>query len=106
MGPRDLSGAAGLALAVRADGPVRLFVQVRDRNPDSADGTEWWFASIKAGPEWRQVAVPFDRFRTRDPASDGRLDLDRVEGLVLLVDRGALHPGHRGVIWIDDLAVY
>lgn len=105
--PRDLSGREGLLLRVRADGSYRFWVQVRDRNPDSADeGQEWWFASVRTSPEWRQVRLPFRRFRSINPASDGALDLDAIVGLVLLVDLGAAPPGAEGTIWIDDLRAY
>ena len=41
---RDLSGARGLVFSIRGDRRYRVWVQVRDANPASADdGTEWWF---------------------------------------------------------------
>jgi hypothetical protein len=104
---RDLRGRSGLLLSIRADGVYRLWVQVRDENPASADeGTEWWFASIRTDTAWRRLAVPFSRLRSINPASDGRLDLDEVRAIVFVVDKGALKPGTQGTIWIDDLAVY
>ena len=106
--PRDLSDGAGLALSVKADGVYRLWLQVRDRNLASevGEGTECWFTSIKTSTAWRNVVLPFSRFRTTDPASDGQLDLDEVEGLVLLVDTGTVPPGTSGMIWFDDLVLY
>lgn len=104
---RDLSGRGGLVFSLRGDGVYRLWLQVRDANPASADaGEEWWFASVKTGTRWRRVAVPFARLRSINPASDGRLDLDRLVGLVFLVDLGAARPGAAGTVWIDDLGVY
>ena len=103
---RDFSNADGLALWVRADGVYRVFVQVRDSNLASEDGTEWWSASIKTSTEWRRLGVPFRRFRTTDPATDGQLDLNQVEGVVFLIDIGAASPGTTGTIWFDDLALY
>ena len=62
---RDLSAYAGLRFRVRADGEYRLWVQVRDVNPASADeGLEWWLASARTSGEWREVQLPFSRFRT------------------------------------------
>ena len=105
---RDLSEGSGLTLSVKADGVYRLNVQLRDRNPDSTvgEGTEWWFASIKTSTTWQRMAVPFSRFRSTDPATDGQLDLDEIEGLVLVVDLGTVPPQTTGVIWFDDLSLY
>lgn len=105
--PRDFSGRKGLVFSVRADGEYRVWVQVRDENPASADeGTEWWFGSIKTSPEWQRVVLPFSRLRSINPRTDGRLDLDKVRAIVLVLDRGSIRPGARGTIWLDDLGVY
>jgi hypothetical protein len=105
--PRDLSDASGLVFAAKADGAYRLWVQVRDENPASADeGTEWWFASVRPGPEWERVAVPFAALRSINPRTDGKLDRDKVRQLVFVLDPGSVKPGTHGTIWIDDLGVY
>ena len=104
---RDLSGRTGLVFAIRGDRPHRIWVQVRDENPASGDeGTEWWFASVKATPEWRRVAIPFARLRSINPKTDGKLDLDKVRALVFVIDKGATKPGSKGRIWIDDFGVF
>jgi len=105
--PRDLSGFRGLAFAIKADGEYRVWVQVRDLNPASqTEGTEWWTRSVRTATEWQTVSLPFAQFHSDNPASDGRLDLDRVRALVLVLDRGSVKVGTQGVIWIDDLGVY
>jgi hypothetical protein len=104
---RDLTGRHGIVLAVKADGEYRFHLQVRDANPASADeGTEWWFASVKTSTEWRRVAVPFERMRSINPRTDGRLDLDKVRALVIVLDKGADKPGTAGTIWLDEVGVY
>jgi hypothetical protein len=104
---RDLSDGKGLVFSIRADGIYRVWVQVRDANAASADeGTEWWFASVKTSPRWRRVAIPFSRFRTINPRSDGRLDLDKVRQLVFVLDEGAVKVGTHGTLWIDDLGLF
>ena len=104
---RDLTGFAGLTLRLKADGEYRFWVQVRDRNPASTDGEqEWWFASLRTSTEWESVVLPFERLRSINPNSDGRLDLDQVVGLVFVLDTGAATPGTKGTIWIDDLGLY
>jgi PHP domain-containing protein/carbohydrate binding protein with CBM11 domain len=102
----DFSAAHGLAFSIKGDDVYRIWVQVRDDNPRSEDGTEWWYASVKTSRDWRRVALPFERLRTRDPGSDGRLDLSKVTGVYFIVDTGVAKPGTSGVIWLDDVGVY
>jgi hypothetical protein len=52
------------------------------------------------------VAVPFARLRSINPATDGKLDLDQVQALVFVLDKGSLKPGTAGTIWLDDLGTY
>ena len=103
---RDLAGRNGLVFSLRSDDTYRFWVQVRDRNPETLEGTESWFASVKTGNAWRTVTLPFTRLRSDDPHTDGTLDLADIEAIVFLVDIGAVPPGTEGVIWIDDLGVY
>jgi hypothetical protein len=104
---RDLSGATGLTFDVKADGVYRVWVQVRDENPASADdATEWWFTSVRPEPAWRRVAVPFARLRSINPRTDGRLDLDKVRQLVFVLDEAAVKPGTAGTVWLDNLGLY
>jgi len=104
---RDLGGRQGLVFSVKADGVYRFWVQVRDANPASPDeGTEWWFSSVRTSTAWQRVAVPFARLRSIQKNSDGKLDPDKVKALVFIVDKGAMPPGSKGTIWLDDLAVY
>ncbi|HET7290897.1 MAG TPA: CehA/McbA family metallohydrolase [Vicinamibacteria bacterium] len=105
--PRDLSGARGLVLWVKADGEYRFWVQFRDENPAARDeGVEPWFASVRTSREWRAVAVPFARLRSIHPQTDGSFDAARVRALVFVVDHGAVKPGTAGTIWIAEPAVY
>ncbi len=104
---RDLSAYAGLRLLIRADGEYRLWVQVRDVNPASADdGLEWWLASVRTSLEWREVQLPFSRFRTINRKTDGRLDPGETRALVFVLDGAAVKAGTQGTIWISDVGVY
>jgi hypothetical protein len=104
---RDLSGWEGLRFRLRADGEYRMWVQLRDVNPASADeGLEWWMASARSSGDWSEVQIPFARFRTLNPRSDGRLDLDQVRTLVFVLDHATVKPGTKGTIWISDLGTY
>jgi hypothetical protein len=104
---RDLRGKRGLLLSVRADGQYRIWIQVRDENPASQDeATEWWFASLKTSTEWQRITLPFDRLRSINRRTDGRLDLDKVRALVFVLDKGSVRPGAQGTIWLDELGAY
>jgi hypothetical protein len=104
---RDLSGRTGLAVSIRGDGVYRVWVQVRDENPASPDeGAESWFASVRTSTRWRRVSLPFSRFRSLNPRSDGRLDLDKVRQIVFVLDGAAVKVGTAGTIWLADLGVY
>ncbi len=104
---RDLSGRNGIVFDLRADGVYRLWVQVRDQNPASADdGTEWWFGSVRTSAQWRRLAIPFASLRSINPKTDGRHDLDKVVQLVFVLDQGAMKPGTAGTIWLANLGAY
>ena len=104
---RDLGEWAGLRFRMRADGEYRLWIQLRDPNPASADeGLEWWMASARTSTGWSEVQLPFSRFRTLNPRSDGRLDPDETRAVVFMLDHASVKPGTRGRIWFTDVGVY
>ncbi len=104
---RDLSGRTGLVFRIRGDGAYRVWVQVRDQNPASADdGLEWWMASVRTTAEWQTAVLPFARFRSINRKTDGTLDLDKVRALVFVLDFAAVKVGTKGTIWLSDLGVY
>jgi hypothetical protein len=103
---RNLANRRGLVFSIRSDRPYRVWVQVRDENPKTSDGTESWFASVRTSTEWRRVAVPFATMRSTDPTSDGKLDLEKVRAVGFVLDRGAVKLGTAGTIWIDEVGVY
>jgi hypothetical protein len=104
---RDLSGWAGLRFLVRGDGEYGLWVQVRDANPASADeGLEWWLASARTTTDWREVRLPFARFRTINRKTDGRLDPGDTRGLVFVLDGASVKTGTSGTIWIAEVGVF
>jgi hypothetical protein len=105
--PRDLSAWEGLRFRVRADGEYRLWVQVRDVNPASTDGgLEWWLASARTSTEWREIQLPFSRFRTINKRTDGRLDTATTRALVFVLDHASVKVGTRGTIWLADVGVF
>ena len=103
---RDLSDYEGLSVALKADGVYRLWMQVRDRNPRSFEATEWWSASLKATREWQRLAVPFRNLRSRDPDSDGRLDLQEVEAVLFMINSASVPENTAGTLWLGDVGLY
>ncbi len=104
---RDLSGYEGLRFWIKADGEYRIWVQLRDVNPQSADeGLEWWLASVRTSPDWREAFLPFSRFRTINRRTDGRLDVDQTRAIVFVLDGASVKVGTQGTVWIADPAVY
>ncbi len=104
---RDLSAWTGLRFRIRADGEYGLWVQVRDENPASADeGLEWWLAAARTSAEWTEVLLPFSRFRTINPRTDGHLDAAKTRAIVFVLDGASVKVGTKGTIWIDGVGVY
>jgi hypothetical protein len=105
--PRDLSGWSGLRFRLRADGEYRLWVQLRDTNPASADeGLEWWMASARTSTDWAEALVPFSRLRTLNLKSDGHVDPQQTRAIVFVLDPATVKPLTKGTIWIADVGVY
>jgi len=105
--PRDLASWSGLRFFLRGDGEYRLWVQLRDPNPASADdGLEWWLASARSSLAWQEVRLPFARFRTINPRSDGSLDPAQVRAVVLVLDHATVKEGTAGRIWISGVEAY
>lgn len=105
--PRDLSGASGFVLGLKADGVYRLWLQARDKNPLGSDaGSETWLASVRTSTGWQRLAVPFTRLRSLDPGSDGRFDPAQVTTLGLVLDDLTVKPGTSGMVAIDELGLY
>jgi hypothetical protein len=104
---RDLSAGQGVSFWMRADGEYRVWFQIRDENPRSADeGTEAWFASVRTSPAWTLYNIPFASLRSINRTTDGSFDPTKVTHLVFVIDHGAMVYGSVGKVWVDDLALY
>ena len=105
--PRDLSASKGVAFWLKADGEYRVWFQLRDLNPASADeGTEAWFASVRTSTAWTLYNVPFASLRSINKKTDGSFDPSKVVHMVFVIDHGAMPFGSRGQVWIDDVMGY
>jgi len=102
--PLDLSRATALALRVRGDRPLRFDLQVRTAWPGHTPDMRVWRRSVRAEPEWSDVAVALDTLKTYDH-EPGAPDRAHVVGLYVHVDESNLAPGSSGTLWIDDLAL-
>jgi hypothetical protein len=104
---RVLSAGQGVTFWMRADGEYRVWFQIRDQNPRSADeGTEAWFASVRTSTAWTLYNIPFASLRSINRTTDGAFDPSKVTHLVFVIDHGAMAYGSTGKVWIDDLALY
>ena len=102
--PRDLAGFDAIRFQARGEDVYRVTVQLRDVRPGaSVEDTEWWASSFKTSPEWRDVVVPFETFRSISETTDGRLDLGETRGLFFVLDAGNMRPGTAGVIEVRGL---
>jgi hypothetical protein len=61
---------------------------------------------VRTTTEWHSLAVAFADLRSINRATDGRLDLDKVQQIVFVVDQAAVKPGTSGTIWLDEVGVY
>ena len=53
------------------------------------------------------MAVPFSDLRSRQPrTTDGQLDLDDIEAILVIIDTAAMPPGAAGTLWVDDVGLY
>ena len=100
----DLSGAAALAVRVRADRRLRFDLQVRTAWPGHGAAVRIWRRSVRAEAEWTAVSIPLEALETYD-RQPGSPDLAHVVGLYVHVDEANLPPRARGTIWIDELAL-
>jgi len=104
---RDLSANTGVSFWLKADGEYRVWFQIRDLNPASADeGTEAWFASVRTSTAWTLYNIPFASLRSINRTSDGAFDPKKVAHIVFVIDHGAMPFGSQGKVWIDDLMAY
>lgn len=104
---RDLSANSGVSFWMKADGEYRVWFQIRDLNPASADdGTEAWFASVRTSTAWTLYNIPFASLRSINRTTDGSFDPRKVAHIVFVIDHGAMPFGSEGKVWIDDLMGY
>ncbi len=95
-----LRGHDRFQLHGRANGPVRLWVQLRDST--RALG-ERWGDTVYLDDTHRAVDVFFERMTPLGDTTQATPPLDRVDSLLLVIDTVNARPGTRGTIQMSEL---
>ncbi|MCC7124208.1 MAG: CehA/McbA family metallohydrolase [Acidobacteria bacterium] len=95
-----LGGHDRFQLHGRADGPVRLSVQLRDSTRTSG---ERWGDTVYLDATGRVAEVFFDRMTPLGDTTQASPPLDRVDSLLLVIDTLNARPGTRGTIEMSEL---
>ena len=85
---------------VKADRPMRLWVQVRA----PLGRAERWGATFYAGTDWTSADVAFDRFTPIGIVVPEHPPLERVDTLLIVADTLNVLPGSKGAVQIRNLA--
>ncbi len=89
-----------LQMRVRADRPMRMWVQVRSSTMGRG---ERWGQSIYLDDTFRAVEVFFDRFQPLGATSSATPPLDAVDALLLVVDTLNSRPGDASRVHITEM---
>jgi hypothetical protein len=89
-----------LQMRVRADRPMRIWVQVR---ASTRGGGERWGQSIYLDDTFRTVEVFFDRFQPLGATSSATPPLDAVDALLLVADTLNSRPGDASQVHITEM---
>jgi hypothetical protein len=96
----DLPSYDRLMFTGRADHPMRMSVQIRERG--GAAG-ERWHRSVYLEPTAREISVSFDDMRPRGETSRPRPILANVESVLFVLDTVNTPLGGNGTLWLDDV---
>jgi len=97
----DFADADRLRVTLRAPRPMRISIQMRV--PDG--GGLRWQRSVYVDATPRALEVPFSEMRAIEGGRDARLDLARVNTLLLVVDTVNAVPGSSGECWVGPVSV-
>jgi len=96
----DLPSYDRLMFTGRADHPMRMSVQIRERG--SAAG-ERWHRSVYLEPTAREITVSFGDMLPRGETSRPRPVLANVESVLFVLDTVNTPLGGNGTLWLDDV---
>jgi hypothetical protein len=92
----DATGFTGIAFDARGTGRYSLLL-----DSYGIESREAFRAPFTAGPDMREVRIPFGAMRS--PDASARLDLDRLRALVVRLDG---EPGGRSSLELANLRFY
>ena len=98
--PSSLALYDRVRLRARSAAPMRLSVQLRA--PGNRDGQRWQ-RSVYVDEAFRDLTVAFDDMRPIGPTDSERPDLQRADGLLLVVDTINARGGTAGKVWFGDV---
>jgi hypothetical protein len=96
----DLQSYDRLMFTGRADRPVRVSVQVRERGGGAG---ERWHRSVYLEPTAREVSVLFADMLPRGQTSTPRPTLANIESVLFVLDTVNTTLGGNGTLWLDDI---
>lgn len=101
--PEGVDGASAIAFTARADGPMRMSLQVR---AEFLDGTSArWSRSVFVDASDRQHLVRFDDMTPVGTLVNGAPPLARVRAIMFVVDTTNTKPGSSGRLWLGKVRV-
>jgi hypothetical protein len=96
----DMASYDRLMFTGRANHPMRLSVQIRERG---RAGGERWHRSVYLEPTAREITVSFGDMRPRGQTSRLRPELANVESVLFVLDTVNTPLGGNGTVWLDDV---
>jgi len=96
----DLASYDRLMFTGRANHPMRMSVQIRERG---SAGGERWHRSVYLEPTAREITVSFADMRPRGQTSKLRPELANVESVLFVLDTVNTPLGGNGTVWLDDV---
>jgi hypothetical protein len=97
----DFADSNAVAVTLQAPRPMRVSVQLRV--PDGK-GLRWQ-RSVYLDSTPRTVVVPFSEMRAIEAGPDSRVDINRADTLLLVVDTVNTVPGSAGECWVGPVRV-
>lgn len=104
---RDLSNFNGISFYIKGDKTYRIGFQLRERDPGGGvEEIEEWETTIKVRPQWEKKTIYFKDLYLVSKTTNGRRELNRVQGLFFIINQRNTHPATKGTIWFDHICLF